>query len=509
MPISAPEVPTVRVRRLLTLMGVLALASGGGVGAQQPSRADAEAALRTAVRFFHEQVADHGGYVWRYSGDLTLREGEARTDDRQTIWVQPPGTPTVGLAFLDAWEATGEQLYLDAARDAGRALLQGQLLSGGWHYYITFDPARRGEWMYRVDHPEAGIGPTTEDDGEGWHAWRRRRNQGNQTVLDDNTTASAIRFLAHLDQALDPPDPRIGEAVRYALESVLRAQYPNGAWSHNYDRFPAHRPDLDRYPVLPASYPPDRPRTWPKDFTGCYYLNDNLTPDMIRMLLDVGALYAESRYFEAAENAGAFLLLAQMPEPQPAWCQQYNARMQPVWDRKFEPPAITGEESQGVLETLLLLYRRTANSKYLAPVPRALEYLEASLLPDGRLARFYELGTNRPIYFTREYEMTYEQGLMPTHYGFIRVSRLPAIRAEYERLLATPPEDLLRAEPPTPTPELVAEVARIIAAQDERGAWVEMTVMDGHDIEPPSGVIHSATFIANVEKLCAFIRATQ
>ena len=37
-----------------------------------------------------------------------------------------------------------------------------------------------------VDHPEAGIGPTTEDDGEGWHAWRQRRNEGNQTLLDDD-----------------------------------------------------------------------------------------------------------------------------------------------------------------------------------------------------------------------------------------------------------------------------------------------------------------------------------
>lgn len=493
----------------LMLMGALLVAGPGGARAQQPSLADAQAALRTAVRFLHEQVADQGGYVWRYSGDLALREGEARTDDRQAIWVQPPGTPAVGLAFLDAYDATGEQLYLDAALDAGRALLQGQLLSGGWYYHVTFDPAQRGEWMYRSDHPEAGVGPTTEDDGEGWHAWRKRRNKGNQTLLDDNTTATAIRFLAHLDKALDPPDPAIEEAVRYALDSVLSAQYPIGAWSHNYDRFPAHRPDLDLYPVVPASYPVDWPRTWPKDFTGCYYLNDNLTPDMIRMLLDVGALYAEPRYLEAAENAGAFLLLAQMPEPQPAWCQQYDARMQPVWDRKFEPPAITGEESQGVLETLLLLYRWTGNAKYLAPVPRALEYLEGSVLPDGRLSRFYELGTNRPLYFTREYEMTYDQGLMPTHYGFLRESRLPAIRAEYERLLATPPEELLRDEPPALTPELTAEVARILAAQDERGAWVEMTVMDGHDLEPPSGVIHCATFIANLRTLCDFIRAAR
>ncbi|MGD9497949.1 MAG: polysaccharide lyase [Armatimonadota bacterium] len=493
-----------------TLVLAALLAGCSFTSAQPPTVEEAEQALRRAVRFLHEEVADHGGYVWRYSGDLTLREGEGRTDDRMAIWVQPPGTPAVGLAFLDAYEATGERLYLDAALDAGRALLQGQLLSGGWYYHITFDPALRGEWMYRVDHPGVGRGPTTDPGGEeGWHVWRQRRYKGNQTLLDDNTTASAIRFLAHLDRALDFADQQVHEAVMYALDSVLMAQYPNGAWSHNYDRFPAHRPDLSIYPVLPASYPETWPRVWPKDFTGCYYLNDNLTPDMIAMLLDVHEVYGDERYLTAAHNGGSFLLLARMPEPQPAWCQQYDAAMHPVWDRKFEPPAITGEESQGVLECLLLLYRKTGERRYLEPVPRALEYLQASALPDGRLARFYELQTNRPIYFTREYEMTYDIGQMPTHYSFVVESRLSAIRAEYERLLALEPGALEAEEAPAFTPDLQAEVARIIAAQDERGAWVEMTVMDGHEIEPQSGVIHSSTFIANVATLCEFIRAAR
>src|SRR4029077_9180464 len=105
------------------------------------------------------------------------------------------------------------------------------------------------------------------------------------------------------------------------------------------------------------------------------------------------------RYRAAAERGGAFLILAQMPEPQPAWAQQYDRKMHPVWDRKFEPPAITGLESQDALETLLLLHRKTGDRKYLAPIPRALDYLKKSRLPDGRIARFYELKTNRPFYF--------------------------------------------------------------------------------------------------------------
>ena len=45
--------------------------------------------------------------------------------------------------------------------------------------------------------------------------------------------------------------------------------------------------------------------------------------------------------------------------------QQYDREMHPVWDRKFEPPAITGLESQDALETLLLLARKTGDRKYL------------------------------------------------------------------------------------------------------------------------------------------------
>ncbi len=92
--------------------------------------------------------------------------------------------------------------------------------------------------------------------------------------------------------------------------------------------------------------------------------------------------------------------------------------MQPAWARKFEPPSVTGGESQGVMRILLRLYAETGDKKYLEPIPRALDYLRRSRLSDGRLARFYELKTNKPLYFTKQYELTYSDADMPTHYGF-------------------------------------------------------------------------------------------
>ena len=48
-----------------------------------------------------------------------------------------------------------------------------------------------------------------------------------------------------------------------------------------------------------------------------------------------------------------------MPDPQPAWAQQYNADMQPVWSRQFEPTAISGRESQAAMWALLKLTAAT------------------------------------------------------------------------------------------------------------------------------------------------------
>jgi len=83
-----------------------------------------------------------------------------------------------------------------------------------------------------------------------------------------------------------------------------------------------------------------------------------------------------------------------------------------------------------VIRTLLNAYIESADRKYLQPIPRALEYLEASALPDGKLARFYELKTNRPLYMTRDYQLTYSSDDMPTHYAFIVKNDLPKIRKD-------------------------------------------------------------------------------
>ena len=454
----------------------LAVTQVGPAAAPPPTREEAVAALNKAVAFFITDVRAHGGYLWNYSADLKLREGEGRNPG-PALWVQPPGTPTVGLALLAAYKATGNPTTLESARLSAQAMLPGQLRSGGWTYSVSSDPAVLKQFAYRVGGNPKGR---------------------NFTTLDDNTTQEAVRFLMRLDRILEGKDAAIHMATEEALASILAAQYPNGGWPQGYDR-PANPAG---HPVVKASYPKEWPRKWPGgDYWLHYTLNDHVMSNTIDAMFLAADLYKDDRYRAAAVKGADFLLLAQMPDPQPAWAQQYDADMHPVWARKFEPPAVSGWESQSALETLFQVYRRTGDKKYLEPVPRALAYLKKSVRPDGKMARFYELETNKPLYMTRDYQLTYSDANTPTHYGFVQPARLDAIEAEYKALLAGP------AKVTEPAPPSAAKVRAIIDALDSRGAWVEQGQLKFHKEAGTAGVIRCQTFADNVHALAAYIAA--
>jgi hypothetical protein len=463
-----------------------------GLMAQAPAQHDASAALLKACRFFRENCAHHGGYVWRYSNDLQLSEGEAETTPTM-LWVQPPGTPSVGMAFLEAYEATKEPVYLQYAKEAALALAQGQMQSGGWGYGIEFDPDRRKATGYRNN---ASFKPKSEG-----------RDTDNLTLLDDDVTPSALRLLLNVNKTLGGKEPAITDALSYAIPAIIAAQSPNGGWRHNWDRMQTPASSTEQ-PILAASYPETWSREWGNDWTAIYYLNDNVAGNILSTLLLAWELTGSASCLEAAKKTGDFMVLAQIPEPQPAWAQQYDVKMHPVWDRKFEPPAISGWESQSTMEALLLLYRKTSDRKYLQPIGPALAYLKKSLLPDGKLARFYELKTNKPLFFVRKgkkYDLVHQANDLPTHYGFIVDSRLEAIGAEYQALLSQGPS---APKPKAPEPDLTAQAQQIITSMDSRGAWIDPRSMKGHNKASPEGVIQSETFVRNVGILCRYLATT-
>ena len=463
--------------------------------AEEPSLQQATQALDRAVQFYRTEVSANGGYLWRYASDFSEREGELPTTPT-TVWVQPSGTPTVGMAYLTAYQLTGNNNCLEAARETGLALVQGQLESGGWDYRIVFDEQERKQYAYRVHVNK----PSTN-----------AKKIRNVTTLDDNTTQAALSFLMRVDHALKFEEAAIHEAAIYALEKLMEAQYPNGAWAQ---RFSAPG-NPKKFPVKKAGYPASWPPKYPKvDYRSFYTFNDNTMADMIDLMFLASEIYSDEKYREAGQRAGGFILLAQMPEPQPGWAQQYNAQMHPAWARKFEPPGVTGAESQRVMETLMRLYELTGDKTYLEPLPRALAYFRRSKLENGQLARFYELETNRPLFFTKEYVMTYSDDDLPTHYGFKATSRLDEIEATYQQLVKKDISDENRlrlfkeAKVPKQSNALSKKGTTLVKSLDERGAWVEPAYFRPRS-NMPAGMpsLNSRTFATNLVTLAHYIGA--
>lgn len=499
----------------IALSMVLSVTLSTGLGAAEaskssganPSNEEALATLRKATEFFVNEVSFSGGFQSAYSVDLQSATASKGARGRLQISATPSATPGVGLAFLEAWDATEDRYYLEAARRAAHALLLGQLCSGGWDYTTFLDPEKRKKYDYRAD----GCRDRSGEKRVGY------------TNLDNNNTTGALRFLMRADRALEFQDPAIHEAVEFALGQLMRAQFPNGAWPQRYSSFA----DPAEYPVKPASFPETWVRKWPGYiFYGHYTFNDDCIVNMIDVLLEAARIYEDLKYREAAEKAGDFIILAQLPDPQPSWAQQYDANMHPAWARPYEPPAACSRESLTVMRGLMLLYRETAKKKYLEPIPKAVEYLKRSSWVrqrDGQrvIARFYEMGTNKPLYFTKGdrirsgplralternlaahgvdrremkfwrgapngYELTYSGESVPSHYSFvIGAGALDQIFEEYQQLLQADPTTLPRPdkldgisavagrrERAESKDELASRVREVIASLDERGAWI-------------------------------------
>lgn len=420
-------------------------------------------ALFKAARFFHS-INIHGGYVYYYTLDMKGKWGEGRTDD-QTIEVQPPGTPAVGMSFLTAFRVSGEKEFLEFAADAAFALIRGQNDLGGWNHKIHFN-------------------------------WPKSR----VVSFDDNQTQSAIRFLMALDQEMD--DDSLTLAIDKALEMMLKSQLGDGGWPHKY-------PVQGNYHDY-ATY------------------NDGGINDCIKVMIDAHKYYGKKEYMNSLRKAAHYVVISQLPPPQPGWAQQYNKFMQPAWARTFEPPSVCPLVTIRNIHSLIDLYLYTSDSRYLEPIPDALQWLNDVQLPNGKWARFVELYTNKPLYYDRGrirvkstaelsierrtgygYEQDLSQSLQYETHRFERVKALgrDAFIQEQNKSLAKEEIDAKRKA-------LEPAVREIIASQDEMGRWVTKndrykklvagTLWKGKYIVADR--LSSAVFNRNMQTLCHFVQ---
>lgn len=456
-------------------------------------------------------IATEGGYVYLYDTNDPARRTAERPATVTQITMQPPGTPAMGATFLQAYAATKDPVHLEAARAAATALARCQLASGGWHSTADFDPARPN-----VDGKLYG--------GEKYsHGQIIKHTIG--TTFDDDTTQSAVRFLVEVadvtKDSTSPEDVIIRQARDKALDGMLRAQYPNGAWPQMYR---GEARDPKNHPVKKAVIPPDYPRTWPDaDYTGFYTLNDNCHSTCVKTMLFAHRITGRQDLLESARRGADFLLLAQLPEPQPAWAQQYNFAMEPAWARAHESPSVCSAESANVIEALTDFYLETGDEKYLAAAEPASAWLRRSMIGKNLWSRLYELGSNRPVYGDDRGQMIFDKKELhaksATGYSWESKFKISQILARYEGVkkagrkaaLADPTMMEAAITPEAKAArktlaELSAEVDKIIAAQDAQGRWI--TNERWRKGSKPEPSISTRTFIQNVGVLAAYLKRT-
>ena len=334
------------------VLGAASLVASTASQSQSPQRDEVLAAMKRATTFMVEKVSTRGGYVWAYLPDLSRRWGELEARDTQ-IWIQPPGTPTMGHLFLDAYHATGDEYYYQAAEQVAGALIWGQHPSGGWNYLVDFG----GEGSIRDWY-----------DTIGKNAWRMEEFQhywGNAT-FDDAGTAEASKFLLRL--YVEKRDPKYKPALDKTVAFVLDSQYPIGAWPQ-------------RYPLMAEFTHHGKP-----DYTSYPTFNDDVAGENIDFLLKAYQALGDRRLLDAiTRGMNAFLVTQQAP-PQPGWALQYTPDLKPVGARTYEPDALTTHTSARNVELLIEFYQLTGDTKFLARAPEAIDWLEKLALPPARSA---------------------------------------------------------------------------------------------------------------------------
>ncbi len=240
------------------------------------------------------------------------------------------------------------------------------------------------------------------------------------TTFDNTSTYSHVAYLAKAYKITKVK--KYKEASLRGIDFILSAQYPNGAW-------PQHFPLEEGY---------SRHITF----------NDNVFSGIMKMLKDIIENKPYYSFVDAGRREKAKLAfekgLDSMLKCQiidngklTAWCQQHDETdFRPVQGRAYELPSICNAESSGVV--LLLMSIDNPSEEVINSVQNAVKWFEDSKIfgirveqfaapevkfplrvskTDRRVvedpkappiwARFYELGTHRPLFSNRQSELLY------------------------------------------------------------------------------------------------------
>lgn len=236
-----------------------------------------------------------------------------------------------------------------------------------------------------------------------------------EPTIDNGGTWTQLRFLARVHAAAPEGSParkHYAAAMQRGLDYLLDAQYENGGWPQFF-------------PLRPGYY------------THITF-NDDAMVRVLELLRDVAAKTPEFTWIDAQRRARAedavqrgidCILRCQIVVNgvRTVWCAQHDeTTFAPAPARKFEPASFSGFESVAIVRLLMSVEPPTP--EIIAAIEAAVAWFDlvkitgiriatppAPELPHGHdrvvvsdpaapplWARFYELGTNRPIFTGRD-----------------------------------------------------------------------------------------------------------
>lgn len=408
----------------LSVLSPLALAACGGGDDAAPApgspptpatpQANAAAAIKRAAVYMDEVVSYKGGYVWSYSPDLTQTFGEMEAK-RTMLWLQPPGTSSIGHTYLDAFHAISDERFYQAANRTAKAVAAAQHSSGGWNYIYDF----AGEDSLKHWYDTVGM--------NGWRLEEFQHYYGNAT-FDDATTAVAAQLM--LRMYLEKKDPVYLAATEKAIKFVIDAQFgpafgvADGGWPQRFPHNPnaitaMPRPNPEQLPVGARTGMED------SDYTLHVTFNDDVMGENIKFLtmcvMTLGRKDLIPNITRAMDCMQRMQWTSNTNPAQSGWSLQHLSRTTngrpagaPAGARSYEPRSLATHTTQTNIQQLLGYFTLTGDKKYLSQLQKAITWLKSAsiqlpanvetlnpLLAGRNVATFIELDTNEPLFIHR------------------------------------------------------------------------------------------------------------
>ncbi|MGC4071378.1 MAG: pectate lyase [Nibricoccus sp.] len=316
---------------------------------------------------------------------------------RQLVWILAAACTCIIARAEEApvidWKALPKDtaaLATPQATAIADNLLAYQYKSGGWPKNVAMEKP-----LSDADRATLAARDETKRDGE------------HTPTIDNGATTSQIRFLSAVFTATGHERHR--DAALRGLDYLFAAQYPNGGW----------------------------PQFFPlrKGYYTHITFNDDATRNVLEIVRDVAAGKAPYSFVDETRRTRAADALKRGIEcvlrcqivvdgKLTVWAAQHDENtFAPASARKFEPACFTAQESAGLVRFLMSI--EEPSPAIVASVQGAVVWFERTKLtgirfdrvktPEGRdgivtqdpnatpiWARFYELGTERPIFIGRD-----------------------------------------------------------------------------------------------------------